>query len=162
MCVVHTAPSDHDEAAPCLRAGVHVAAVSVKKRLNYVNALSCLTGNSPGGLLIATSKRSSAHQTFLIKFQVNWLRSDVPEAEWQSRSKDNTELLVREPEQQEKGNSILLLFLLWWLSWLCGLLKHSVRGQIQAAQLMPGSLLSVCLSICHNVFKRCNELQLIS
>ena len=66
--------------------------------------------NLEGKLLIATSNSSSVHQTFLIKFQVNWLRSNLPEAEWQSGSKDNTQLFVREPQQQEKGNVITLLF----------------------------------------------------
>lgn len=73
-----------------------------------------------GGLLIAASNSSSVHQTFLIKFQVNWLRSNVPEAEWQSRSQNNTQLFVREPEQQEKGNvlllfplSLVIVFIVW-------------------------------------------------
>lgn len=66
--------------------------------------------NLEGQILIATSNSSSVHQTFLIKFQVNWLRSNVPEVEWQSRSKDDPQLFVCEPKQQEKGNFHLLLF----------------------------------------------------
>lgn len=50
-----------------------------------------------------------AHPTFLIKFQVNWLWSNVPEAERQSGSEDDPQLPVCEPQQQEKGEAHGLL-----------------------------------------------------
>lgn len=92
-------------------AGVHVAASRTKRDL-ITSVLFPPLSEFSKGLLIATSHSSSVHQTFLIKFQVNWLRSNIPEAEWQSRSEDDTELLVRESQQQEKGNVNSLWFIL--------------------------------------------------
>lgn len=105
-----SSPADHNEVAIFPHAELYVTASDTKQGLNYVSALS--PPHTPGGLVIATSNWSSVHQTFLIKFQVNRLRSDVPEAEWQSGSQDNTELFVCEPQQQEEGIGILPLSLL--------------------------------------------------
>lgn len=98
--------SDRNDVAPVPPLGFMLLRWA-QKGLNYVSALSPLPLNTLGRLLIATSNSSSVDHTFLIKFQVNWLRSNIPEAEWQSRSKDDTQLFVREPEQQEKGNFFL-------------------------------------------------------
>lgn len=86
-----------------------VFTVSVKPNRNLVSSQPLPAAISLHKMFMQLVIDQSAHPTFLIKFQVNWLWRNVPEAERQSGSEDDPQLPVCEPQQQEKGKTPGLL-----------------------------------------------------